>query len=200
MLVWNADAPAERQAVRNFFPAIRDMSRAILDRHHQATADAAKPKSYFAGYASVMLTPTEIDTINRLLRSACEVLDAADARAEERARGAYAGDVAADGESPYHLAVELRPLAHPEPPLPHVEIWDSRSVPREVERVEKSACELLSKRELEVAKRLASGQTRPTIAKALGLTGNTVATVCKRIHSKLGVHSRAELTARMKGV
>jgi DNA-binding CsgD family transcriptional regulator len=200
MLVWNPDAPEERLALRNFFSSIRTMSRAILDRHLHAASDAAKPRSYFAGFASVMLTPTEIDAINRLLRSACEVLDSADARAEERARGEYAGDVAADTELPYHLAVELRPLVHPEPPIPHVELWDKRSVSREVERVENSAIEILSKRELEIARRLASGESRPIIAGALGLTANTVATICKRIHAKLGVHSRAELTARMRGV
>ncbi len=71
-------------------------------------------------------------------------------------------------------------------------------MPREVDRTARSARSILSKREFEIAQLLAGGQTRPVIAKSLGISENTVATICKRIHAKLGVHRRAELTARLK--
>lgn len=200
MLAWNPDVPEQRKAVQDFHLAMRSLSRVVLDRHLASERSVPKPRPCFYGYASVLLTPQEVDTVNRLLRAACEVLDEADIRAEDRARGQYTGEVPATSEQPYHLAVECRPLSYPEPPIPHLELWDERSVPREIDRATRAASQVLTRRELEIARRLASGETRPMIAKALGLTPNTVATVCKRIHTKLGVHSRAELTARLKGV
>lgn len=200
ILAWNPEIPEQRAAVRDFHLSIRALSRTILDRHLASEQRSPKPRPCFYGYASVMLTAQEIDTVNRLLRAACGVIDEADTRAEERARGAYNGDISPDTEMPYHLTVENRPLAHPEPPIPHFELWDEHSVPREIDRTTQAASRVLTRRELEIAKRLASGETRPIIAKALGLTTNTVATVCKRIHAKLGVHTRAELTARLRGV
>jgi DNA-binding CsgD family transcriptional regulator len=200
MLAWNPSVPEQRKAVQEFHLAMRSLSREIIDRHTAPEHRSSTPQACFFGYASVMLTTQEIDAVNRLLRAACAVIDEADIRAEERSRGTYSGDIGRDTEHPYHLAVEHRPLAHPEAPIPHFELWDERSVPREVARVTQSASTVLTPRELEIAKLLASGQTRPIIAKALGLTVNTVASVCKRIHTKLGIHTRAELTARLKGV
>jgi DNA-binding NarL/FixJ family response regulator len=197
---WNPDLPAHRAAMRDFHLSIRELSRVILDRHLDLDSGERRPRPYFFGFASVMMTPAEADTVQRLLRAACEVLDEADMRAEARARGTYRGPTAAEEELAYHVAVETRQLARPEPPLPHFELWDERSVPREVARAEQSVEKLLATRELEIARLLAGGKSRPAIAKALGLKPNTVATYCKRIHEKLGVHSRAELTARMKGV
>lgn len=199
ILAWNPEIPEQRAAVRDFHLAIRALSRTILDRH-LASESSSKPRPCFYGYASVMLTAQEVDTVHRLLRAACEVIDEADIRAEDRARGAYTGDIGPETEMPYHLTVENRPLSYPEPPIPHFELWDEQSVPREIDRTTQAASRVLTRRELEIAKRLASGETRPIIAKALGLTVNTIATVCKRIHAKLGVHTRAELTARLKGV
>lgn len=199
LLAWNPELPEQRAAVRDFFLAMRVTSRLILDRH-LASESSSKPRACFYGYASVMLTPQEVDTVSRLLRAACEVLDEADMRAEARARGDYDGEIGAESELPYHLAVECRPLGYPEPPIPHFELWDERSVPREVDRASRAASHVLTSRELEIGRLLAAGKSRPDIAKALKLTANTVATVCKRIHKKLGVHTRAELTARLRGV
>jgi DNA-binding CsgD family transcriptional regulator len=56
----------------------------------------------------------------------------------------------------------------------------------------------LSPRERQVAALLASGQTRPEIAAALGVSLNTVATIGKRIYAKLGVKRRAELASRLR--
>ena len=200
LIAWDPSSPEQRGAVRRHHLAMRALSRAIIDRHLVPELETATPKPCFHGYATVMLTRQEVDQVQRALRAACEVLDRADMRAEERARGAYSGDISPEAEQPYHFAVEHRALAYPESPIPHYELWDEGSVPRELERASKAASQVLTPREFEIAKRLASGDTRPIIAKALGITPNTVATVCKRIHAKLGVHSRAQLTARLKGV
>jgi DNA-binding CsgD family transcriptional regulator len=57
----------------------------------------------------------------------------------------------------------------------------------------------LTKREKEVVSLLVSGASTRSIAEQTKLTVATVHTYLKRIYSKLGVHSRVELVARMVG-
>jgi DNA-binding CsgD family transcriptional regulator len=57
----------------------------------------------------------------------------------------------------------------------------------------------LTKREKEVVALLVSGASTRQIAEHTSLTVATVHTYLKRIYSKLGVHSRVELVARMVG-
>lgn len=57
----------------------------------------------------------------------------------------------------------------------------------------------LTKREREVVSLLVGGATTRSIAEQTKLTVATVHTYLKRIYSKLGVHSRVELVARMVG-
>lgn len=57
----------------------------------------------------------------------------------------------------------------------------------------------LTKREREVVALLVAGATTRSIAEQTRLTVATVHTYLKRIYSKLGVHSRVELVARMAG-
>lgn len=56
----------------------------------------------------------------------------------------------------------------------------------------------LSARERQIAMMLANGMSRPEIARQLGISLNTVATLSKRIHAKLGVKRRAELSNRIR--
>ena len=57
----------------------------------------------------------------------------------------------------------------------------------------------LTPRERDVVSLLVSGSSTRDIAARTGLTVATVNTYLKRIFSKLGVHSRVELVARMAG-
>jgi two-component system nitrate/nitrite response regulator NarL len=54
----------------------------------------------------------------------------------------------------------------------------------------------LTRREYEILRRVAMGQTNPEIAEALGLTRNTVKTYLQRALEKLGVRNRVEALAR----
>lgn len=74
---------------------------------------------------------------------------------------------------------------------------DARRKAQEVQsRLERTP---LTKREKEVVALLVSGATTRGIAEQTQLTVATVHTYLKRIYSKLGVHSRVELVARMVG-
>lgn len=199
-ITWNPSVSEQRDAVTAQNLHVRNMSREILDQNLAPAYRDSKVLPCWFGFASVMLTPEEIAQVHRMLQSAFEVIIAADLRAESRARGEYSGDIAAESELLYHLAMESRPLKAPVPLIPAFELWDERSMPKEIERAKNAPGRVLSARELEIARRLAAGKSRPAIAKELGISLNTVATNSKRIHVKLGVHTRAELTARLKGV
>jgi two-component system nitrate/nitrite response regulator NarL len=54
----------------------------------------------------------------------------------------------------------------------------------------------LTRREYEILRRVAMGETNPAIASALGLTRNTVKTYLQRTMEKLGAHNRVEALAR----
>ncbi|GAA1790657.1 response regulator transcription factor [Planosporangium flavigriseum] len=54
----------------------------------------------------------------------------------------------------------------------------------------------LTRREYEILRHVAMGQTNPEIATALGLTRNTVKTYLQRTMQKLGAHNRVEALAR----
>lgn len=53
----------------------------------------------------------------------------------------------------------------------------------------------LSRRERDVLRRVAAGETNRQIADALGISAETVKTLLVRIHHKLGTHRRAEAVA-----
>jgi len=57
----------------------------------------------------------------------------------------------------------------------------------------------LTRREWDVAAALASGASRPEIARRLGISSNTVASIAKSVYRKLGVHSRQQLAGRLRG-
>jgi len=52
---------------------------------------------------------------------------------------------------------------------------------------------VLSKRQLDILKSLFQGDSEKEISGRLSISQNTVHTHLKRLHSRLGVHSRAEL-------
>jgi DNA-binding NarL/FixJ family response regulator len=54
----------------------------------------------------------------------------------------------------------------------------------------------LTRREYEILRHVAMGETNPEIAGALGLTRNTVKTYLQRAMEKLGAHNRVEALAR----
>lgn len=70
---------------------------------------------------------------------------------------------------------------------------ETLSSSREVQAVDASGLNLLSKRELEVVRYLAQGLTNREIAEKLGLSQHTVKNYLFRIFDKLGVSSRVEL-------
>ena len=196
-LVWDPESPKEVELVKRYLAQYRAYSREILDRH-DSQPWGSRRRPYYNCFATIALTSDEYTAIGRLTREMFDILDTADRRAEARAAGKLPDSGMPPGESPYHLAFELWALYHQEPPMPHLEIWDKASIAKESDRAARSASNVLTAKETDVARRLAAGESRPEIAKAVGLTVNTIASTTKRVYAKLGVRNRAELVARMR--
>ena len=116
------------------------------------------------------------------------------AEADQRAR--ESGDPKAC--IPFHVTFNLIRLWEPELPMAEFFIIEKTNIDHDRVVLQSSAESVLSPRELQIAKLLESGMSRPAVARELGLKLNTVASLSKIIYRKLGVGSRAALTARMR--
>lgn len=142
------------------------------------------------GVTSVLLRKEDVSKLRETLREVYATLSAADQRAR----------ASADPEDciPYHVAFNLVRMPESELPMAEFFVFEKTGFERERAVVESGADKILSPRELQIARLLASGKSRPDVAKEIGLTTNTVASLSKLIYRKLGVSSRAALTARMR--
>jgi DNA-binding CsgD family transcriptional regulator len=185
----------------------RDHSRGIIDRNDDLDARTLQGRVRFRGHQSYMLTPTEAAEVMKALRTAWHQITAIDERARARAlreadgptgNAAQRSGAQTEAEHPYHIALEFRPLKTPDLPWSDLGVWEKQAVERELKYLAHAPASMLTDRELDIARRLAAGGSRPEVAKSLGVTANTIATATKRIYAKLGVRNRAEFTSRMK--
>jgi DNA-binding CsgD family transcriptional regulator/DNA-binding transcriptional ArsR family regulator len=177
---------SEAEAVRRIATTLRGQVEAVLPRE-----EARGGGPVLGSWQTAHLEPEERAELQRLLQDVIDFLEAAQARM-----------VKADGAAAWavnvHVLLEVRDAAPGTPPLPAV-----RFIPRtQAEGFARSsvagAMARLSPREREVAMLLANGRSRPEIASKLGVSGNTVATISKRIYAKLGVRRRVDLSNRIR--
>lgn len=154
-------------------------SRADLDRH--------------AHFARVMhLSESELAELQRRLDGVAEWIEMLEERGALR------------GEFPclcnYGVAFRLEPLAKPSLPQARVRFMQTNGNTTASSPAMDAASgrKRLSSRERQVALALARGSTRSEVAAELGIAQSTVATLTKRIYTKLRVHRRAELVSRLR--
>lgn len=99
----------------------------------------------------------------------------------------------------HQMLIEVHPCRPGTLPLPQFIIAPRAEVGAAASLVSGAGMPSLSLRERTVALSLAEGKSRPAIARELGLSVNTVATVSKRVYAKLKVRSRAELANQIRG-
>ncbi|MEY3142114.1 MAG: Bacterial regulatory protein luxR family [Planctomycetota bacterium] len=214
---WDRTKPEQFDALQSLRLQIRKCVFDTIERNINVGLTGTLKRPWLEQQYGLALTREEARAVHAALRAAFTAIDQIAVQSEERrieaattgaakkrlARDSAAGGVPdsqdAEGELTYQIAIDMRPLAEPPQIIPAIGVWEAGGLAHELEYRRKSPLGKLSKRELEVAKRLAAGESRPKVAASLGLTANTVSSITKRIYAKLGVHSRAEFTARMKG-
>lgn len=187
---WNRDDPGDVVAWRAFSKVMRDRSRRIIDDAVERSGAERLVQAGCSSAVSVSLLDEDAERVREALRSVYAMLAAAD----QRARSAPE----AQGRTPYHVAFHLQQLWEADLPMAEFFIVESGRVSRESALLERSALRILSPREHEIAELLERGMTRPDIARQLGLSAHTVASVSKAIYRKLGISSRAHLTRRLR--
>lgn len=180
----------DRDLMREVEHGMREYSRGVIDGCDSIRRLNEKGRVSVHGVTSVVLTVEDACAVRDAFRGAYALL----VEAERRARQS-ADSVEKRG---YHLGFEMRELNQPELPMAEVFMVEQTVFDEHRELLCNAATMVLSPRELEVARALEAGKSRPQIARELGLSEHTVVTLSKRIYKKLGVHSRAELSTRLK--
>jgi DNA-binding NarL/FixJ family response regulator len=169
---------------------MRDHSRQVVDLALDRPGSEHAMHRGFGSSMSVLLSDADALRLREAMLSIYSML----AEADTRARAGKSGD----DVRPYHVATQLQHID--ETPLPAAEFFVMESGVMARDRAALSAVVhlVLSPRELEVARLLEGGLSRPDIARKLGLSAHTVASVSKSIYRKLGVRNRAQLAARVR--
>lgn len=189
-LVWDRSKPEDVAAQHAVDDAMREHSRRVQDEAHGLVrAGTLMPKNAH-GAISVLLSEQDSMKVREAFRALYNLLIESDQRARRLPDSA--------GCTPYHIAFSQTRLREPQPPMAEFFVIDKESVHKDRTVFLESPSTLLSPRELQVAKLLAAGRSRPSIAAEIGLTPNSVSTLSKTVYRKLGVRSRAELAARMR--
>jgi DNA-binding CsgD family transcriptional regulator/predicted transcriptional regulator len=147
----------------------------------------------FQHFGPARLSPGEMKEFQSMIRGVRDFLDGVSTRTKIT-------DVTEIQDCNVQVGIEVFPIRVPVAPVPRVIFIDRAKDGKAVAMIRKSRMSNLSPREREIADELISGKTRPEIAKQLGISVNTIATISKRIYAKLGVRRRAELGAKLRGM
>ena len=190
VISFDKSAEVDRELMREVEHGMREYSRSVIDGCDSIWRSNEKGRVSVHGVTSVVLTVDDACAVRDAFRGAYALL----VEAERRARQSE-DSVEKRG---YHLGFEMRELNQPELPMAEVFMVEQALFVEHRDLLCNAASMVLSPRELEVARALDSGKSRPQIARELGLSEHTIVTLSKRIYRKLGVHSRAELSTRLK--
>lgn len=165
---------------------------AVFMRRHQALLDRAKrmPQGtrkewFFEQVTPIFATKEEFEELQRRVNEV----------------GRYVMELAGRTRGPEELVeiptrhvVQLRiaPLEGEMPPIAEIRVGTRRSF--EIAQADRTATpSTLGAREVEIARLLQSGLSRPEVAARLGISAQTVSTYCKRMFEKLGIRRAIEL-------
>lgn len=190
VISFDKSAEVDYAPMREVEHGMREYSRSVIDGCDSIWRSNEKGRVSIHGVTSVVLTVDDACAVRDAFRGAYALL----VEAERRARQSE-DSVEKRG---FHLGFEMRELNQPELPMAEVFIVEQALFVEHRDLLCNAASMVLSPRELEVARALDSGKSRPQIARELGLSEHTIVTLSKRIYRKLGVHSRAELSTRLK--
>ena len=189
----------QREWINSQRREIRRYSREAVDSYFDGVKPPGAKKQYIETYRAPRLGQSDVMRVSKILQQAFDAILEIEREAEARAhRDAAAGGTGeAEELSQYIVAAQAVAVGVGILPLPNISLMEATLVPNRFSVIASSPKRLLTERELEVAERLASGESRPEVAKSLGVSTNTIASATKRIYAKLGVTNRAEFVSRM---
>lgn len=190
VLQWDRRDPDGVAASRALGDGMWKYSRRVIDEaaSHAGAEEFEAPS--ISGQTSVVLLKGDVQRVRESFLATYAMLAEADRRARECPDPTQ--------PIPFHVAFDLRRLWEADLPLAEFFVVERDTMENDRKVLESGASKILSPREFQIARLLEAGRTRPAIAKELGLTPNTVASLSKIIYRKLAVRSRAELVARMR--
>lgn len=174
---------------RHMDAATADLSKAVLEARDASIADAVGKVAH-ESRGKFRLRPEQFQELRRRLHAVDEFIN-------QLAAEDTVGDPVAPLLCDHVLEMRVTPLRKPLLPMPWILAADRRTVQALAQAASESMGPKLSNREREIAFALAHGSSRPEIARRLGLSPHTVATISKRIYAKLGVSRRAALANRL---
>jgi DNA-binding CsgD family transcriptional regulator len=190
VLSWSRSDPADTAASRELAELMQEYSRKVQDNATRRPGYEQFGADNYTGCNSALLLDEDALRVRDSFRAAYAMLAEADQRARESAKTAHA--------KPYHVSFNLLRLWAPEPQMAEYFVIEETRHEHERRLIEGGASRTLSRRELEIARLLANGLSRPKIAAKLGLAQSTVASISKMVYRKLGVNSRTQLADRMR--
>jgi DNA-binding CsgD family transcriptional regulator len=168
----------------------------IMVEHARVRSDAAQRSRpmgsgglRFSAYVPMQLSSSQLEELRRIMQLLHRFL-------ETVGSGETISDPIEPQECNYQLMLELGracPGLLPMAPIAFAPLHESPAIET---RVRRFRLDQLSPRERTVAVAMVDGRSRPEIAKELGVSINTVASIGKRVYAKLGVRRRAQLAAR----
>ena len=164
----------------------------------RARIDAPAGRAVSAGrhalagaWRTVQLEPDEQAELRRLVQEVLDFVESAQARLKKV-------DGPAAAAANVHIAIDLWAAEAGAAPVPAIHFVPRGEAAKFTRSSAVAAMHPLSPREREIALLLVNGHSRPEIARRLRVSGNTVATITKRIYAKLGVRRRVELSNRIR--
>lgn len=197
---WDPTSAAHKEVLRGIRERLRAASRKAVDTE----PTGPKRRAGQALYLNFTSTRSDFHRIIGAINALADEVRAVNARGEallERRKQSdgQASEANAEEIRHSHISVELWEVPPSDAPfVPNWTIFNREVLPTLAAQQALTPERILSPKELEVAKRLAAGESRAEVARSLGLRTNTVLTHCKRIYAKLGIDNRADLVTRMK--
>ena len=183
-------APEEVAMVEEIHRTMVEHARAQVDAAHDAHP-VGSGGLQFRAYVPMRLSQSQLEELRGIMRLLHRFL-------ETVGSGETIADPIERQECNYQLMLEL---GRPGPgllPMAPVAFVPRQEAPLIETRIRRFRLDELSPRERSVAVAMVDGRSRPEIARQLGVSLNTVASIGKRVYAKLGVRRRAQLASHLR--
>jgi DNA-binding CsgD family transcriptional regulator len=189
IITFDAADKAQVALVEEIDGVMADHARARI-REARNVRPVGMPGFHYRCFVPMKLSAEEVGELKEIMHRLHRFTDKVCSRQQ-------VGDDLESQECNFQIQVDAGPAAQGLLPLAPIFFVPAREAPNLEKLVRERRLDRLTPREKQVAVALAQGMSRPEVAKQLGVSVNTVASMGKRVYAKLGVSRRAELAVRL---